>query len=62
VSGLVLKPGGAFEYIFGGEVRKIDAGGAAVLDPGPGIDPASLARSGSIVHRLKWRRSAGRNA
>jgi hypothetical protein len=51
VAALVLGPRGAFAYVSGGgAVVKSDASGeGVVLDPGPGIDPASLAIGGTWV-------------
>jgi hypothetical protein len=53
VSDLELKRNGAFGYIAGGQVRKIDAEGSAVLDPGPGVDPRSLARAESTLYWMR---------
>lgn len=52
VAALVLGPRGAFAYVSnGGAVVKSDASDAdAVLDPGPGIDPASLALGGTWLY------------
>ncbi len=52
---LELRPNGSFAYITSaGQVRKVDKTGSVLLDPGPGVDPQSLAGSGSIVY---WTRA-----
>ena len=52
VAALAIGPRGAFAYVSsGGAVVKSDASGEdVVLDPGPGIDPGSLAVGGAWVY------------
>jgi len=55
VGALVLGPAGVFAYVSaGGAVVKSDASGeTVVVDPGPGIDSASLAIAGARVYWMR---------
>jgi hypothetical protein len=49
---LVIKPNGSVVYLLGQRLIRIDSRGSAVLDEGPGIDPASLAINRTRVYWL----------
>jgi hypothetical protein len=50
---LVIKPNGSVAYVLGPQLIRIDTGGSAIVDEGPGIDSGSLAVNRT---RLYWLR------
>lgn len=48
---LVIKPNGSVAYVLGPQLIRIDTGGSAIVDEGPGIDSGSLAVNRT---RLYW--------
>lgn len=60
LSELALGPRGALAFVRGSALVASDAAGERVLDPGPGIEPGSLAFAGSLLY---WTRDgAARSA
>ena len=48
---LLLKANGSLAYLSGGALTKVDTTGSTVVDPGPGVDPGSIAANRG---RLYW--------